>query len=140
MLPHFVHGSLTTVALMIVVPAWLLSGTPPTAGASIWPHVLYGFVFLWLLVAFVMLLSEARENEVKKNALIYYVAVVGVPCALAWSWFRPTPYWFLEYACAAFAAAYLVVLPVAVAALNRMRPASADAGDPQQPPAERDST
>ncbi|HJQ61672.1 MAG TPA: hypothetical protein VJ834_02340 [Burkholderiales bacterium] len=107
----FSQGSATAGTLILALSAWLLSNAPP-GPEQLWPYLLFGAVFVILLAHIIHIVVE--------DTVGFFAAVLhGVPVALAAYWLGGTPYHWLAYACWAYAAAYVILVPRMIRAVSR---------------------
>lgn len=107
----FSHGSATAGALIGALSAWLLAGALQQP-EQLWPYLLFGAIFVILLAHLIHIVLHEDLGVIA--ALLH-----GIPLGLAAYWLGSTPYRSLEYACWAYAAAYIVIIPRMVQAASR---------------------
>lgn len=107
------QGCAVAGALLLAVGAWLIAAE----SHLFWPYLLFGAVF-------VILCAHIMRLVVDGSPAFPAALLSGIPLAIAAYWLGATPYRWLEYACWAFAAAYLVLVPRMRRAVLRIRRAS----------------
>ena len=106
------QGCAAAGALLLAISAWLLAGA--FAGSHpLWPYLLFGAVF-------VVLLAHVMRIAVDERPAFSAAVLSGIPLAIAAYWLGKTPYRWLEYACWAYAAAYLLLVPRMMRAVGRV--------------------
>lgn len=116
----FLHGSASAGALILMFLAWLLANAPDPP-ERLWPYLVFGFIFIVLLAHIIRAVAE--------GSLSFFLALTqGTPLGVAAYWLNHTPYRWLEYACWAFTAVYVILLPRMIYAVSRTDARASGAG------------